>query len=435
MNKDNLKNQIFQLINEYYTIENEEFIPGKSKVALMYPTYGAEEVKSLLESLLSTQITLNQSEGNKVARFEKAWADYVGMKHCIMVNSGSSANLLNLFFLASPQSPNRILPGDEIITPAVTWTTTVSPIWSIGAIPVFVDIDKNTMCIDADEIEKAISPKTKAIMPVHLLGQPCNMNKIMEIAKKHNLTVIEDCCEAHGAQHNGQKVGSFADFSTFSFFFAHHLTTMEGGAILTNNDEYAEDIRNMRSQGVVRNVIDKEAYLKKIYKRNEQYRNLDISYMFTNMGFNLRPTELNGSFGLVQLQKLEEAIRIRRKNVHNLNSRLRKYSDFLTFSFEQANSRHVYYGIPLIVKEKSLFTRNELVTYLRSRNIETRPIMTGLITNHPVMEDYPYNQSGALTNAKYIDEHGFFIGNNPKINIKHINYVADCIDEFIAMKS
>ena len=250
-----IRRKIRNLIKESFSYERAvKFISGKTAIPLMVPSYGWEEVCEALDSLLDTQVTM----GEKVKRFEAMFAEYIGVRFAIMVNSGSSANLLALSILTNPVLKNRIRPGDEIITPAVTWATTIYPIINCGAIPVLVDVDLETFNINVEEIKKAITDKTRAIMPVHLLGNPCDMDKIMEIAREHDLYVIEDACEAHGAEFKGQQVGSFGDMATFSFFFSHHISTIEGGMVLTNNEELAELAKALRVFGCVRDIKNKD---------------------------------------------------------------------------------------------------------------------------------------------------------------------------------
>ena len=286
------------IIKEYFEknySKQEKFIPGKSKIPLAIPPYSWQEVCEALDSMLSMQTTM----GKKVKKFEESFAKYIGSKYAIMVNSGSSANLLALSVLSNPSFGSGIIKkGDEIITPATTWVTTVYPIVSIGAKPVFVDIEMGTYNIDTQKIEKAITKKTKAIMLVHLLGYPCNMTQIKNIAKKHNLLLIEDTCESHGAEFNGKKVGSFGDLSTFSFFASHHITTMEGGMLVTNNPKIYELGKSIRTFGWTRDLKNKKTLEKK-------YSNIDTRYLFLNMGFNMRPTEIQGAFGIHQIKKLD----------------------------------------------------------------------------------------------------------------------------------
>lgn len=297
MRKEEFK-KCSKIIEQHFrniTKEQQKFVPGKSRIPLAIPPYGSKEVIESLESLLSMKTTA----GTKVRKFEKKFSNYIGGKYGIMVNSGSSANLLALSILSNPLLKNRIKPGDEIITPAVTWATTVYPICNINAIPRIVDVNLCDYTIDPDSIEKAINKKTKAIMIVHLLGNPCNMKAIVKIAKKHKLWLIEDACEAHGAKFSGKHVGTFGDLATFSFFASHHITTMEGGMITTNNKMLNEIGKSMRTFGWSRDLSSKKQLEKK-------YPNIDSRFLFVNTGFNFRPTELQGAFGIHQIDKLEK---------------------------------------------------------------------------------------------------------------------------------
>ena len=348
----------------------------------------------------------------------------------IMLNSGSSANLIALSILTNPIIKNPITTGSEIITPALTWTTTVSPIWSVGCKPVFVDVDINTFTIDPDEIEKAITPKTRAIMIVHLLGYPCDMDRIMDIVKKHNLYLIEDCCEAHGAEYKGKVVGSFGDVSTFSFFFSHHLSTMEGGMVLTDNEEYAEIARTLRSQGVIRNSRSEE--FKNRYYKNPKYQSIDKKYLFVNIGFNLRPTEINGGFGIEQFKKFPEILKIRRENAKIFLDRLKKYSNYIELPKIDPNRNHAWFGFAIYVKDNPHFGRKELEKFLNDKGIETRQIMAGDMSLQPVMEIFENKIYGDLKNVKLIHKNAFFFGNHQNILEKERNYLLNCFEEFFS---
>jgi len=243
--------EINSLIKKYFDDQKEEeFIPGKTKIPLAIPQFGSDEVIESVESLISTWVTM----GKKVRTFESQFKDYVGQKGALMVNSGSSANLLALSALSSPNFDNRIKPGDEVICPAVTWSTSVYPILNVGAKPVLVDVDLNTLNVSPETIENAITPRTKAIMAVHLMGNPCQTDKIKQIADKRKINLIEDCCEAHGAKIGNESVGSFGICSTFSFFLSHHITTIEGGMVLTNNDVILDIATAQRAHGWIREM-------------------------------------------------------------------------------------------------------------------------------------------------------------------------------------
>ena len=416
-----IKRKTKYLIREFFSEEkNVKFISGKTAIPLMVPSYGWEEVCEALDSLLDTQVTM----GEKVKRFEAMFAEYIGVRFAIMVNSGSSANLLALSILTNPVPKNRIRPGDEIITPAVTWATTVYPIINCGAVPVLVDVDLGTFDISVEEIKKAITDKTRAIMPVHLLGNPCDMDKIMEIAGEHDLYVIEDACEAHGAGFKGQKVGSFGDMATFSFFFSHHISTIEGGMVLTNNEELAELAKALRVFGWVRDLKNKDEIA-------SEYENIDPRYLFVNIGYNFRPTEMQGAFGIHQLGKLEKFIEIRRSNAQFWAERLKKFKDYLLLHSEREGTRHVWFGYPITVKPGAPFTRKELADFLEEKGVETRPIMVGNIDEQPAMRLFNYRKSGSLPNSKWITRNSFFFGNHHGIGHEEREAVAEYIEQFM----
>jgi len=421
--KDSIKKEINKLIDSYFKQDGEKFIPGKSKVPLMVPQYGSEEVKEAVESLLSTYVTM----GEKVKQFEKMFAEYMQVKHAVMVNSGSSAALLALHSLSSLYHKNGIEKGDEIITSPLTWSTTVSSIVNFGAVPVFVDVDINSYNIDPGKIEDAITEKTKAIMPVHLLGNPCDMHEIRKIADDNNLFVIEDTCESYGAELSGKKAGSFGHAAITSFFFSHHITTIEGGMILANEQEHADILRSLRAHGWIREMSSKDSILK-------QHPGLDPRFFFYTSGFNVRPTDIQGAFGLHQLPKLEKFIEIRRNNARYLNDGLHRYDDYLILPEERKDTRHVYFCYALTVKKNATFTKNELISYLESRNIETRPIETGNILNHPVSKIYNYKANEELRNADYIHNNSFFIGNHHGFTDNHLNFIVESIGSFIKSK-
>lgn len=404
------------------TKEQQKFVPGKSRIPLAIPPYGSKEVIESLESLLSMKTTA----GTKVRKFEKKFSNYIGGKYGIMVNSGSSANLLALSILSNPLLKNRIKPGDEIITPAVTWATTVYPICNINAIPRIVDVNLCDYTIDPDSIEKAINKKTKAIMIVHLLGNPCNMKAIVKIAKKHKLWLIEDACEAHGAKFSGKHVGTFGDLATFSFFASHHITTMEGGMITTNNKMLNEIGKSMRTFGWSRDLSSKKQLEKK-------YPNIDSRFLFVNTGFNFRPTELQGAFGIHQIGKLEKLVKLRITNAEYWNKKLKRFSNLL-LTKKDVGRRKSYLFYPITVKKNKFFKKKDLVNELEKHGIETRSVMAGNITKQPVAKILKLKKSGDLKNSDYIHENSFVIGNHHEIGEKQRKFVTDIITNFIDKK-
>lgn len=419
-----IRDKIRDLVKDYFSQkEKEQFVPGKTRIPLSIPSYDWEEAYEAIESILSTYVTM----GDKVKQFETMFAEYIGIRNAVMVNSGSTANLLALSILTNPVNRDRFEPGDEIITPAVTWATTVFPIVNCGLVPVLVDIDLETLNISVGEVEKAITGKTKAIMPVHLLGNPCAMKMLMEIAHQHDLLVIEDCCEAHGAEFDGQKVGTFGNLATFSFFFSHHISTIEGGMVLTNNDEYAELARALRVFGWIRDLRDKKEIATK-------YRDIDERFLFVNVGYNFRPTEIQGAFGIHQIKKLDSFIGIRRENARYWTDNLAKYSDYFWLPQERAGTKHVWFGYPITIKPSAPFTREELVQFLEEKGVETRPIMAGNMSEQPAMQLFSYRKIGDLKNSRIIHRNSFFFGNHHGIGEIEREAIVEYIRKFITEK-
>jgi len=415
-----LESKLKRLLRLFYSRPKETFRRGTTKIPLSILPYDWHEAFAALECILSGWLT----QGQMVQMFERDFASYIGVKNGIMVNSGSSANLLALSVLTNRKLRKRMKPRDEIITPAVTWATTVYPIADVGAVPVLIDVDLETYNMSLPELEKAVGKRTRAIMPVHLLGNPCEMDEIMRVASEHDLFVIEDACEAHGAEFRQKKVGSFGDLSTFSFFVSHHITTIEGGIILTNDENYADMLRGFREFGWIRHLRHRKEIARK-------YPNIDERYLFVERGYNLRATEIQAAFGLQQIPRLERFISIRRDNARYWTNRLKQYSELFILPNERPGTRHVWFGYPLTVKPDAPFTMKELVRYLESRKIETRPIMAGNIEEQPVMSKIRYRKVGSLKNARTIMRNSFFFGNHVGIGAQERKYVADSLENFI----
>jgi len=414
--------EINSLIKKYFDDQKEEeFIPGKTKIPLAIPQFGSDEVIESVESLLSTWVTM----GKKVRSFESQFKDYVGQKGALMVNSGSSANLLALSALSSPNFDNRIKPGDEVICPAVTWPTSVYPILNVGAKPVLVDVDLNTLNVSSETIEDAITPRTKAIMAVHLMGNPCQTDKIKQIADKREINLIEDCCEAHGAKIGNKSVGSFGICSTFSFFLSHHITTIEGGMVLTNNNAILDIATAQRAHGWIREMRNADEIAK-------EFPDVDKRFLFYETGFNLRPTEIQGAFGIHQIKKLDEFVKTRRNIAKEWNKSLNKFKDYLILPEEIDGTTHSYFAYPITVKENAPFSRKEITEFLESKLIETRPIAGGNLTEQPSAKLYDYRVNGDLSCSKTIMKNSFFIGIHTGIKKQQQQYVIDIFNEFIS---
>jgi CDP-6-deoxy-D-xylo-4-hexulose-3-dehydrase len=416
--------KIGKVLQDYYSRRPSKFEPGKTRIPLARSLFGAEEALVASDAILSNTATM----GERVTEFERRFARYLGVSDAIMTNSGSSANLLALSAAANPHLDDHLRPGDEIITPAVTWATTLYPILNVGATPVIVDIDPDTFNIDIRRCREAISNRTKAILPVHLLGNPCEITEIVKLASQNDLFLIEDCCEAHGAVCNGQKVGSFGDFGTFSFYFSHHISTVEGGMVVTDDQRYAELLRGLRAFGWIRDLRDPAVW-------EHSFPEIDPRFMFVNIGFNVRPTDIQGGFGLHQLPKLEREIAIRRENAAYFEARLSKHGEFISTCKERADTLHVRFGFAITVKPGSRFGRKTLTDFLESRGIETRPIMAGNIAEQPVLQRLKdkVRIAGPLDSAHLVHCNSFFFGNHSGIGKSEREYVADCFDEFFEL--
>ncbi len=392
----------------------EEFVPGKTKIPLNVTSYGVEEVVEALDSLTSGWVTM----GKKVAKFERAWADYIGVRHAIMTNSGSSANLIALSVLRQQRS-------GEIITPALTWATTVFPIAQAGFTPVLVDVDPTTYNIDPDAVEAAVTKKTRAIMPVHLLGNPCDMMALRDIASRHNLTIIEDACEAHGAEDGGWRVGRFGEMATFSFFFSHHISTVEGGMIVTDDEHLADRCRALRAFGWIRDINKAEAN-----RLADENREIDRRFLFAWPGYNVRPTEVQGAFGMHQVPRLEGYIRQRQDNAKYWLAELSRY-DSILLQRERTGTRHVWFAFPVMVSPDAPFTAAELQAFLESRGLETRPIEAGNIVKQPALHGVKHQVPYKVAASEYIHSNAFFFGNHHGIGAVEREAVAGYFHEFL----
>jgi len=403
---------------------DHSFDPANPVVRLHEPTFGADEIWEALESMLTTQVTM----GPKVRRFESEFADAFGYRDAVMVNSGSSANLLAVAALCNPAAPDRLQPGDEVIVPAVCWSTTVWPLIQHGLVPVIVDIDPATMNLSPDAIEDAVGPRTRGIMPVHVYGNPCDMQAIIDIVTRHRLMLIEDACEALGTEYGGNPAGTFGRVGSFSFYFSHHITTLEGGMCVTQEPDLGELIRVLRAHGCVRNNRHPETHTE---KRPE----IDPKFLFVNLGYNLRATELQGGFGYVQLPKLRGFIDIREQNALFWRQEFSDY-DGSIFGLQQPtpNGKHSWFGFPMTVLDGAPFQAAELTSFLNSRGIETRPIIAGNIAAQPGLEYYEHRVAGDLPAAQHVMRSGFTFGNHQAVDERARKYVGDAVHEFVRAK-
>ncbi|MBF0381332.1 MAG: DegT/DnrJ/EryC1/StrS family aminotransferase [Magnetococcales bacterium] len=408
---------------ENYCSASHDFSFNKQEpvVRLHEPTFGTDEIMAALDCLLDTHVTM----GPKVKQFEKSFATYNSQDHGIMCNSGSSANLLAVAALANPRNADSLKAGDEVIVSALSWSTTVWPLIQYNLVPVIVDIDPNTMNIDPNEVEKAIGPKTRAIMPVHVYGNPCDMNALMDICERNNLILIEDCCEALGTVYDGKNIGSFGHIGTFSFYYSHHMTTMEGGLCTTDNLDLAETMRILRAHGWVREVEQPEVFY-------QQFPDIDPRFLFVDVGYNLRATELQGAMGSVQLPKLDGMVKARQEAANKLIASLGSLGSYFAFQKTTDKGEHSWFGLPFVVTKSASFTVSELRDALKKANIESRPIICGNIALQPAMKLYNHRVVGMLSNATAVMERGVAIPCHHKVDDDAITYMTDIFRDFIA---
>jgi CDP-4-dehydro-6-deoxyglucose reductase, E1 len=362
--------------------------------------------------------------GRKVRRFEEEFAAWCGARGSVFLNSGSSANLLAFFALTNGALRGRLKRGDEVVVPSVSWSTTVFPIADAGLVPVLVDSSLDTLNVDPSAAEEAVGKRTGALMPVHVLGNPADMPALMKTAKRHGLYVVEDACEAHGATVEGKKVGTFGDMSTFSFYFSHHMTTIEGGSVVSDNEGLLELVKVLRAHGYSRDLKDAARVA-------ARYPNIDARFLFVNRGFNLRPTEVSAAFGIQQLPKLDAFIEGRRALAAYYDKRMARHAGVLRVQKELPGHRNVRLGYSLLVEKGAPFTRKQLVEHLEAAGIETRPVIAGNLAEHPAMKMIAHKVRGKLPNARYIMRNGMYMGCHNGIGREARAYVMDTVDEFV----
>lgn len=422
------KAQIFSLVEDFFSNKKAEFIPGKTKIRVGTASIGKEETLNCLDSLLDGWV----SQGEKVAKFEKNFAEYIGTKYAVAVNSGSSANLIAL--LASTKY-FKISEKGKVITPAITFPTTVSPIIQAGLTPLIVDVDKKTYNLDLNIVEDILKKQeVSAIMPVHLLGNPVDVYKLKAI---YSGPILEDVCEAHGAEINGKRVGSIGNLGTFSFFVAHNMTTGEGGMITTDNKEMAELSRSLRAFGRFCSCSicpvsgGKQCIYGSRFYSDDVLKNYDRRQLFMQLGYSMKMTDLQGALGIEQTKKLAGFNKKRIKNAEFYTKELGKFQDFLQLPYSEKNAKHVFYAYPIGIKKESPFDREELVNFLEKNQIETRPVFSGNIILQPAFRDLGLEIYGNLNVANWINDNVFFIGCHQDITNEQREYVVDSFKAFL----
>ena len=405
----------------------QKFIPGETSIPVTGKVFGVEEIEFAIQASLDFWLT----SGPYSEEFESRFAKLVGMRHAFMVNSGSSANLVALSALTSPKmGDRRLFPGDEVLTVAAGFPTTVTPILQNNLVPVYVDIDLQTYVANEQLLEAAISSKTKAIMMAHTLGNPFNLDLVEKLAKKHNLWVIEDSCDGLGGTYKGKNLGSFGDFSTFSFYPAHHITTGEGGAVLVKKAAHKVIVESIRDWG--RDCwcapgCDNTCLKRYEWKLGELPEGYDHKYTYSHLGYNLKSGDIQAAIGLAQLDRLTSFVEKRKHNWNYLYRNLKSLEEFLLLPKSTEHSDPSWFGFAITVNKNSPISRNDLVKFLNDKKIGTRLLFGGNLLRQPAFIGTPRRIIGGLNNSDIVMNDSFWIGVWPGLTEQMLDYVVECI--------
>lgn len=423
--------RILELTREYARERHapRPFAPGESPVPYAGRQFDEEELVAAVDASLEFWLTL----GERGTRFERALADYVGTRHALLVNSGSSANLVAIATLTSPKLDRALRPGDEVLTVAAGFPTTVAPIIQHGLTPVFVDIDLETANAQVERLADAVGPKTRAIMLAHTLGNPFDLDGVLEIARRHDLRLIEDNCDALGAEYKGRRTGTFGDLATQSFYPPHHLTMGEGGAVLTSSARLrriAESFRDWGRDCWCPSGKDNTCGKRFGWQLGELPAGYDHKYIYSHLGYNLKPLDLQAGIGLAQLGKLDGFVAARRANHARLMASLRPYEEFLTLPRPTPGSVPSWFGFLLVVRDDAPFTRDELVRFLEGRRIGTRQLFGGNLTRQPAFRGVEYRLVGDLEQTDRVTRNGLFVGVYPGLTPAMLDYMEQSFADF-----
>lgn len=436
MNESALREKILELTDRYAEVVHlpKPFVKGKSAVPVAGRFYDGEEIKNLVDSALDFWLTAGRFND----AFEKRLGDYLDVKHVLTTNSGSSANLLAVATLTSHILEDRALKkGDEVITVAATFPTTVNPLLIYGLIPVFVDVDIPTYNINVKLIERAVSEKTRAIVLAHTLGNPFNLDMVMKVAKKYNLWVIEDTCDALGSTYKGKLVGTFGSIGALSFYPAHHITTGEGGAVFTSDSALKKIIESIRDWG--RDCYcspgkDNTCGRRFSWNFGTLPYGYDHKYVYSHIGYNLKITEMQAAIGLAQMGKIKSFVERRRENFKSLKQGLSRFEEFFMLPEATPHSDPAWFGFPITIREDTPFRREELLEFLNTHRIGTRLLFAGNIVRQPYFKNIKHRVSGDLKNTDIVMNRTFWLGVYPGITGEMINYVIETIEHFIKNK-
>ncbi len=431
--KEEIRLQIHQLIKKYHAeaFKAKVFEPGVSSVPVSGKVFDEKELQYITDSALDGWFTT----GRFNTEFEKKLAKYINIKSLITVNSGSSANLVAFSTLTAAElGDEAIKPGDEVITVAASFPTTINPILQYGAVPVFVDVTIPSYEIDITYLEKALSPKTKAVVIAHTLGNVFNLEVITAFCEKHNLWLMEDCCDALGAKYKGKHVGTFGDVATLSFYPAHHITMGEGGAVFTSNSKLKRIMESFRDWGRdcwCDTGKDNTCGLRFCQQLGNLPMGYDHKYIYSRLGFNLKITDMQAALGLAQLEKLETFVKIRNENFEAITKILQKHSNKLILPVASEHSEPSWFGYLITVKKEAGITRNDLAQKLNDKNIATRLLFAGDIRKQPYFKNVNYRVVGDLKNTEIIMNDTFWIGLTPMVTKEMIQYMEKCFDEIL----
>ena len=428
-----LRAEILKLVEEYYRerFTGHTFEPGKDTVHYAGRVFDADELVKLVDASLDFFLTASRYAD----QFESTFADYFGLASASLVNSGSSANLVALTALTSPKlGERRLQPGDEVVTVAAGFPTTLAPIVQNQLVPVFVDVNLGDYTAIPDQIEAAIGPKTRAIAMAHTLGVPFDLDTVMRLAQGHDLWVVEDNCDALGSRYHGRLTGTFGNIASVSFYPAHHITMGEGGCVLTDDELLGRIIRSLRDwgrdcycAGGENNTCGKR-FSPKFGCLPDGY---DHKYVYSHIGYNLKLTDMQAAIGVAQLDKLDGFIALRKENFQKIYAMLTPYQERLLLPHATPHSDPAWFGFVLTVREQAGFTRNELTGFLEANHIETRNLFAGNLLRQPAFLDIPHRSVGELTNTDTIMQNTFFIGVYPGIEDRQLEYIDSVFRRFM----
>lgn len=419
----------------FNSTSGDKIVPGENYIPVSGKLINSNDVVSVVDSALDMWFTA----GRYSEDLERKLAEFMHQKFCLLVNSGSSANLVAMSTLTSSTlGDRRVQPGDEVITLAAGFPTTVNPIVQVGAVPVFVDVDIESLQLDVSYLERALSEKTKAVFIAHTLGNVFELDQVRKFCEKHNLWLIEDCCDALGAKYDGKLVGTYGDICTLSFYPAHHITTGEGGAVLTSSPKLkklAESFRDWGRDCWCPPGVDNSCKKRFNWQLGDLPRGYDHKYIYSHIGYNLKMTDMQAALGLSQLTRVEEFIEKRNQNFKLLHSYLNGLDDCLILPKIHEKAKPSWFGFPITVKDGQGFSRNDLRDYLEAKKIGTRMLFAGNLTKQPLYENVKYRIVGNLKNTDIVMNNTFWVGVFPRLNDDHMKYIADVIKEFLSKRA